>query len=503
MQTFLIGLGLVVAGVMGVFWGYRIFRILLPIYGGIAGFVIAYSWMGQGNPLSALLVGIVAAVILGGLAYFFWSWLVWFGGVVLGAAIGALIATALNLWTWLAIILVVALATAFGYFFVKIRDEVVIISTAVMGAGAVAHGVGTWLGLQVGIGAEAVANSTWLLILVAAIWIALAIAGIAYQWRRYRHLGWFGFGGRAQPAAAAKADVPVSAAAMAATPTLPSAVLPAAATVAAAEVASRAGAQVEIAGDAAGEAAEAAEGVAVAAASADEVAGQGVEEGEAVEGAAMVPGPAAVAVAAADEVSSRTGEAVEAVEAVEGATIEPATVVGGMAAPAAIATGEVAEGAQQAQVEKGLADIEATFPLEEIAKFKEALEFVEGIGPVFAEKLRAIGVLTVLDLLHRGATRNGRAELAELSGITGKLILEWVNHADLYRIKGVGSEYADLLEAAGVDTVVELAHRNPANLLPKMLEVNEAKHLVRRLPVQSQVDDWVAQAKKLSRIVQY
>jgi len=112
-------------------------------------------------------------------------------------------------------------------------------------------------------------------------------------------------------------------------------------------------------------------------------------------------------------------------------------------------------------------------------------------------------VLTVLDLLRRGSTRKGRVELVEATGITGKLILKWVNHADLYRIKGVGSEYADLLEAAGVDTVVELAQRNPANLLPKMVAVNEEKKLVRKTPFQSQVDDWVAQAKNLDRMIQY
>jgi predicted flap endonuclease-1-like 5' DNA nuclease len=94
-------------------------------------------------------------------------------------------------------------------------------------------------------------------------------------------------------------------------------------------------------------------------------------------------------------------------------------------------------------------------------------------------------------------------ELAEQAEISGKLILEWVNHVDLYRIKGVGSEYADLLEEAGVDTVVELATRNPANLFQKMIEVNEEKKLVRRTPFQSQVEDWVAQAKQLPRKVMY
>jgi predicted flap endonuclease-1-like 5' DNA nuclease len=141
--------------------------------------------------------------------------------------------------------------------------------------------------------------------------------------------------------------------------------------------------------------------------------------------------------------------------------------------------------------------------LEEMAKFKNALEYVEGIGPVYAGKLREIGLENCLDLLRHGATRKGREEIVEKSGVNAKLVLKWVNHVDLYRIKGVGSEYADLLEAAGVDTVVELAQRNPANLLPRMLEVNEAKNLVRRTPMQSQVDDWVAQAKELPRMVQY
>jgi len=219
-----------------------------------------------------------------------------------------------------------------------------------------------------------------------------------------------------------------------------------------------------------------------------------------VEGAAGELGAAAVSAATADQVLSR---AVGPGEVVEGAAIQPAAAAEEMAVPATIAADEAAEDAHQAQVEQGLADIEASFPLEDIDKFREPLEFVEGIGPLYAERLRAIGVLTVLDLLRRGATRKGRAELAELSGIAGKLILKWVNHADLYRIKGVGSEYADLLEAAGVDTVVELAQRNPANLHLRILEVNEAKRLVRRTPMQSQVDDWVGQAKKLSRMIQY
>ena len=128
---------------------------------------------------------------------------------------------------------------------------------------------------------------------------------------------------------------------------------------------------------------------------------------------------------------------------------------------------------------------------------------IEGIGEGYAKKLIGAGVQTVEALLESGGNPKGRKALAEKAGISDNLILEWVNRADLARIKGVGSQYADLLEASGVDTVVELSKRVPANLTKKMAEVNEAKKLVRRLPVESQVTDWVDQAKKLDRKVTY
>ncbi|RCK73738.1 MAG: hypothetical protein ANABAC_2811 [Anaerolineae bacterium] len=131
------------------------------------------------------------------------------------------------------------------------------------------------------------------------------------------------------------------------------------------------------------------------------------------------------------------------------------------------------------------------------------LEDVEGIGAAYAEKLRQAGVRSTDAFLKLAATPKGRQELAEKSGIDEKLILEWANHLDLYRIKGVGSEYSDLLEEAGVDTVVELAQRNPEHLYQKMVEVNNAKKLVRKMPVQAQVADWIEQAKKLPRVLQY
>ena len=128
---------------------------------------------------------------------------------------------------------------------------------------------------------------------------------------------------------------------------------------------------------------------------------------------------------------------------------------------------------------------------------------IEGIGPVYAEKLNAVGIRSVAQLLEAGAQPKGRQDLADKTGISRDLILEWVNHADLYRIKGVAEEYSDLLEEAGVDTVVELATRNPENLYKKILEVNVAKKLVRRPPSQKMVEDWILQAKDMPRAVFY
>ena len=128
---------------------------------------------------------------------------------------------------------------------------------------------------------------------------------------------------------------------------------------------------------------------------------------------------------------------------------------------------------------------------------------VEGIGPKYAEKLSKAGVRSTDALLKAGATPKGRKELAEKTGIGDALILEWVNHVDLYRIKGVGSEYSDLLEAAGVDTIPELAQRKAANLIQKIIAVNKEKKLVRNLPVESQIADWIEQAKKLPRVITY
>jgi predicted flap endonuclease-1-like 5' DNA nuclease len=128
---------------------------------------------------------------------------------------------------------------------------------------------------------------------------------------------------------------------------------------------------------------------------------------------------------------------------------------------------------------------------------------VEGIGKVYADKLKKAGVSTTDTLLKKGANPTGRKQIAEKAGVSEHQILEWVNRADLFRIKGVAEEYSDLLEAAGVDTVVELAQRKGENLYQKMAQVNNQTKKVRKLPSQSQIENWISQAKRLPRAVSY
>lgn len=128
---------------------------------------------------------------------------------------------------------------------------------------------------------------------------------------------------------------------------------------------------------------------------------------------------------------------------------------------------------------------------------------IEGIGSARAETLKAQGLTTTKDLLDACATPKGRDQVAAATGISSALILKWVNRADLFRVKGVGTQYSDLLEAAGVDTVPELARRRADNLAKKMAEVNEEKKLVRQLPTENQVAAWIESAKALPRAVNY
>jgi predicted flap endonuclease-1-like 5' DNA nuclease len=128
---------------------------------------------------------------------------------------------------------------------------------------------------------------------------------------------------------------------------------------------------------------------------------------------------------------------------------------------------------------------------------------IEGIGEVYAHKLHEAGVATIDSLLEQGATPQGRKDLAEKTGISDHLILKWINRADLFRVKGIGEQYSDLLAAAGVETVLELAQRRPDHLYQKLVETNEAKKLVRVLPTAEHVAEWVAEAHQLPRTVTY
>ena len=128
---------------------------------------------------------------------------------------------------------------------------------------------------------------------------------------------------------------------------------------------------------------------------------------------------------------------------------------------------------------------------------------IEGIGEVYAEKLIAAGIKTTKDLLDKCACPKGREAVENETGIAHGLILKWTNHADLMRIKGIGGQFAELLEAAGVDTVKELRNRKPANLQAKIAEVNEAKHLCKRTPALKEVEKMVAAAAELDPVMTY
>ena len=415
MSPFLVGLFLLAAGLAGVFWGYRIFRILLPILGGIAGYLIGIALF-PNNLVLALVIGFGLALVLAILAYTAWSIMVTISGAILGGSLGAVIAAGLNLWNWLGWIVILILTVVGGILVWKVRDEVVIILTAITGAAFVATGLRTWFG-------EGTVRS----ILWFAIFIVFAIIGIAWQWRRYRHLKLLGMGGPAETPGATRA-APV------------------------ADV-----------------------GAPVAAAP------------------AVATAPAAAAAIAAGAVVAETKAEAEPPVA------ETAAPVVEAAAPPV----EVAPAVAAAVVTADLEQLEATLDGTQLAALQEKVEFVEGIGPMYAEKLNKAGIVTVIDLLRLGATRKGRAELVEATGIAAGLIMKWVNSADLFRVKGVGKQFGELLEAAGVDTVPELAQRNPVNLFNKLSEVNAEKKLAGRSPHESEVESWVTQAKKMPRIVEY
>lgn len=126
---------------------------------------------------------------------------------------------------------------------------------------------------------------------------------------------------------------------------------------------------------------------------------------------------------------------------------------------------------------------------------------IEGIGSNYASKLEAIGIFTTSDLLEKGGTKKGRVAIAETTGLPESLLLTWVNHADLHRVKGIAGQIAELLEAAGVDTVKELAVRNAANLHEKLIETNDQYGLSGRVPSAETLSDMIAQAKTLEQKV--
>jgi predicted flap endonuclease-1-like 5' DNA nuclease len=127
---------------------------------------------------------------------------------------------------------------------------------------------------------------------------------------------------------------------------------------------------------------------------------------------------------------------------------------------------------------------------------------ISGIGPAYGQKLAEAGIKTQDQLLKAASARRDRETLAEKTGISGTLLLKWVNRADLARIKGLGREYADLLEAAGVDSPKELARRNPQNLLDQLKQLNDQKRLVRKLPTSAQIERWLTRAKELTSAVE-
>lgn len=133
----------------------------------------------------------------------------------------------------------------------------------------------------------------------------------------------------------------------------------------------------------------------------------------------------------------------------------------------------------------------------------KTITMIEGIGEVFKGKLAEAGVSTVEGLLEKGASKTGRKAIAGASGIDEGKILDWVNMADLFRINGIASQFAELLKAAGVDTVKELRNRNPENLHAALVKTQEEKGLTKVVPALSKIEDFISQAKALEPMVTY
>jgi predicted flap endonuclease-1-like 5' DNA nuclease len=402
-------------GLALVFAGYKLFRIVLPIWAFFFGFLVGAQWVqvifnvGFLTTITGWVVGLLFGLLFAVLAYPFYL----LGVGIIAGSLGYLVALSVMLWLGLPfgfftllIAIVAAIAMIIVTFIFNLQRWVIIIGSTVIGAGVIT-GVITLLFKPHAVYLEnPIKTMLQLSPMLLILFLALVILGIIVQLRTTR-----------------------SAYAAVSTTSLKSTMAP------------------------------------------DVVAG------------ATAPG----AVAAGATGAAVVGEALKASAPVEPVSQEAIT-------PPVTAM-EVAPATVDALVSPlGPAESE---------KFKYNLEYIEGIGPVYAGKLRAIGINNPFDLLEKGAFPKGRGEIAAAAGISPTLVLTWVNHVDLFRIKGVGSEYADLLEVAGVDTVVELSKRNPENLFAKMLEVNMEKKLVRKPPVLTQVQDWVEQAKLLPRKINY
>lgn len=451
------------------FFGYRLFLILLPVWGFFIGFGFGTQAMtqlfGYGflSTVTSWVVGAVVGIVFGLLSYLFYFVGVALLSAALGYMLGVGVMNALGFTGPLAFLVGFALAVVFAFVVLRWNWQkyAIIIVSGLTGAAISIGGLLLPFGVfdleDFASGAPIASllkeSPLWLF-----FWLILALLAIIVQWRAGRNVDYF---------AAAEAT-PIEPSTRA--PELISAT-PSSGAVAEAPAATAAGVA---AGAATLAAVRAEEPVA------EEAAVVITEErgGEVVEAAAA--GVVAETLASGDETTG------------ENAVMLEESVVG-EEAPLKVE-----------ETQEAVADLaELDLPADQMRYLKSELEYVEGIGPVYASKLNAIGLITTYDLLSRGATRKGRAEMSEQSGITGTLILKWVNHTDLFRLKGVGSEYADLLEAAGVDTVVELAHRNAENLYNKMVETNAEKNLVRQMPSAEQVADWVEQAKGLPRVISY
>jgi predicted flap endonuclease-1-like 5' DNA nuclease len=188
------------------------------------------------------------------------------------------------------------------------------------------------------------------------------------------------------------------------------------------------------------------------------------------------------------------------------AAVAPAPVAAPppVAAPVAVASAMAAETVASKPVEAPVAVAAASTADEPVVAHHMNVEDVEGIGPASGEKLATVGIKTTDDLLMAGAKPYDRERIAEQTGISGKLIGEWVDKVDLMRVPGVGPQYSDLLEAAGVDSPAELAQRNPANLAITVQEVVAARPgIVRRTPSQAEIAAWIEEAGKLDKIVEH